>query len=231
MLSKFVKGVQRRLRRLLWQILGVSWPNANWIFRRQYLSNATWVERGVYSYDNGALVWRWSRNEKLLIGKYCSIAFGVQFLCGSGHHRKDAVSTFPLMRHVFIPGEMVNIAGVKKTRADWDELMAVSKGPIIVGNDVWIGQNAMILSGVTIGHGAIVLAGSIVTKNVEPYAIVGGTPARFIEYRFTPEIIQSLLNIAWWDWPESCIKERMTDFYDINTFVMKYNSNEKQELH
>ncbi len=224
MTAQFFKSALETLRRYLWQLLGVARSKVTWVFRHEYLSTADWVERGPHSYDNGALVWRWSKHERLIIGKYCSIAFGVQFLCGDGHHQNDAVSTFPLLRHMFEPNEMITLDGISRTRFEWDEKKAISKGPIVIGNDVWIGQNAIVLSGITIGHGAVVLAGSIVTKNIEPYAVVGGMPARFIKYRFEPHIIQCLLRIAWWDWPELLIKERIADFYDINAFVEKHAS-------
>ncbi|WP_303921755.1 CatB-related O-acetyltransferase [Treponema berlinense] len=103
---------------------------------------------------------------KLVIGNYCSIAGGTTFLLG-GEHNLNTISTYPFKVLVF--GE---------------EREAGSKGDIVVKDDVWIGQNAIICSGVTIGQGAVIAAGSVVTKNVEPYAIVGGNPARLIRYRF-----------------------------------------------
>ena len=104
-------------------------------------------------------------DERLSIGHYVSIGEDVKFICG-GNHRTDSISTYPF-RH-FKDGQTE----------------ALSKGPIAIGDDVWIGTGAMILSGVTVGQGAVIAAGSVVTKNVEPYAIVGGVPARLIRYRF-----------------------------------------------
>ena len=116
-------------------------------------------------------------DEKPIIGNYFSIAPGVQFLLG-GEHNLDTVSTYPFKVKVF--GE---------------EREAGSKGDIVVKDDVWIGQNAIICSGVTIGQGAVVAAGAVVTKNVEPYAIVGGNPAKFIKWRLDESLRKKLENI------------------------------------
>lgn len=113
---------------------------------------------------------------KLIIGSYCSIADGVKFLV-SGEHRLNTISTYPFL---------FNYCGI-------DE--ATSKGDIIVKDDVWIGTNALILSGVTIGQGAVVAAGAVVTKNVPDYAVVGGNPAKIIKFRFDEIIIQKLKKI------------------------------------
>ena len=116
-------------------------------------------------------------NTMLKIGNYCSISPGVQFLLG-GEHQINSISTFPF-----------------KVKCFGFEYEAGSKGDIIVGDDVWIGTNAIICSGVNIGQGAIVAAGSVVTKSVEPYAIVGGNPAKLIRYRFEERIRLKLLSI------------------------------------
>jgi acetyltransferase-like isoleucine patch superfamily enzyme len=116
-------------------------------------------------------------NTKLKIGSYCSISSGVQFLLG-GEHQINSISTFPF----------------KVKRCGYDQ-EAGSKGDIIVSDDVWIGTNAIICSGVTIGQGAIVAAGAVVTKNMPPYAVVGGNPARVIKYRFSEDSINKLLSI------------------------------------
>jgi len=102
------------------------------------------------------------------------------------------------------------------------EVDSFYKGGIIIGNDVWVGDGVVILDGVSIADGAVLGAHAVITKNVEPYAIVGGNPARVIKYRFTPKQIQDLLQIAWWDWSDDLIKERVNDFDDINIFIEKY---------
>jgi len=97
------------------------------------------------------------------------------------------------------------------------------KGPIKVGNDVWIGDNCDILSGVTIGDGAIIGLGAIVSKDIPPYAIAVGSPIVVKKYRFSPEIIEKLLRIKWWDWKHEIVLKRIDDFLDVTKFVEKYD--------
>lgn len=133
--------------------------------------------------------------DKLIIGKFCSIACGAKFLFNSANHTQTSLSTytFPLF---FEEWELEK----KNVTKAWD-----NKGNIIIGNDVWIGYDAIILSGVTIGDGAIIGARAVVTKDVPPYTIVGGVPAKAIRKRFDEKTIKSLLNLKWWDWPEERI--------------------------
>lgn len=128
--------------------------------------------------------------DRLTVGKFCSIACGVRFLFNSANHTLRSLSTypFPLFYEAWDHG-------MHPTQA-WD-----NKGDITVGNDVWIGYEAVILAGVTLGDGAIVGARSVVTRDVPPYTIVGGVPARPIRRRFSQETIAALLALQWWDWP------------------------------
>ena len=128
--------------------------------------------------------------DRLVIGKYCSIACGARFLMNSANHALGSLSTyvFPIFYEEWDHGMQVTEA--------WDR-----RGDIVIGNDVWIGYEAVILSGVTIGDGAVVAARSVVTRDVEPYTIVGGVPARPIRRRFDEETIDALLELRWWDWP------------------------------
>lgn len=130
-----------------------------------------------YSYGLVDAIFTTGKNEKLYIGNFVSIANGVKFIVASEHPYKN-ISTFPFK---------VNFMNY--------DFESTSKGNIVVKDDVWIGENALILSGITIGQGAIVGAGSIVTKDIPPYAIVGGNPAKIIKYRFSPNIIEKLLKI------------------------------------
>ena len=136
---------------------------------RVSVGQETYGKINVDIYDKGD-------DEVLKIGSYCSIASGVRFLCG-GDHNLNHLLTFP----------------VSKRYRGVDE--AITKGKIIVEDDVWLGTNALILSGVTIGQGSVVAAGSVVTKNVPAYAIVAGVPAKVIKYRFDDSIIEKLLTI------------------------------------
>ncbi len=134
--------------------------------------------------------------EKLIIGKFGQIAHGVQFITSSANHQMDGFSTYPFS--VF--GE----PWISSYQAKWP-----NKGDTIVGNDVWIGHQALIMPAVTIGDGAIIASGSIVTKDVPPYAIVAGNPAKVIRKRFDEHTITSLLEIKWWDWPIEKITQNL----------------------
>lgn len=127
--------------------------------------------------------------DKLIIGKFCAIAPGVKFIMNGANHQMKGVSTYPfsLMGH-----------GWEKVMPNLNELP--NKGDTVVGNDVWIGYEAFILPGVHIGDGAIIAAKSVVVKDVAPYTIVGGNPAKVIRTRFDELSIQKLLEIQWWNW-------------------------------
>ena len=135
--------------------------------------------------------------EKLIIGKFCSIACGTKFLFNCANHTLKSLSTytFPLFYEEW-ELEKSNITTA------WD-----NKGNIVIGNDVWIGYEAVIMAGVHIGDGAIIAARAVVTKDVPPYTIVGGTPAKEIRKRFDAEVIQQLLMLKWWDWSADNIRQ------------------------
>ncbi len=145
----------------------------------------------------------------LVIGKYTSIAVGAVIMLG-GEHRIDTVSTYPFKQ--LLPG------------AEHANDTSFSRGPVVIGNDVWIGNAAMILSGRTIGDGAVIAANAVVTKDVPPYAVVGGNPARVLKFRFSPDIIGALQAIAWWDWPEEKIVEAspLLSSGKIDEFIKRY---------
>ena len=135
--------------------------------------------------------------EKLIIGKFCSIACGTKFLFNCANHTLKSLSTytFPLFYEEW-ELEKSNITTA------WD-----NKGDIVIGNDVWIGYEAVIMAGVHIGDGAIIAARAVVTKDVPPYTIVGGTPAKEIRKRFDAEVIEQLLIQKWWDWSTDEIRQ------------------------
>lgn len=134
-------------------------------------------------------------HDKLIIGKFCSIACGAKFIFNSANHTLSSVSTYPFP--IFFEEWGLNI---KDVAAAWD-----NKGDIVIGNDVWIGYEAVIMAGVTVGDGAIIGTRAVVTKDVPPYTIVGGVPAKPIRKRFDNETLDELLKIRWWDWPEEKI--------------------------
>ena len=138
-----------------------------------------------------------SHKERLVIGKFCSIACGTRFLFNCANHTLNSLSTytFPLFY------EEWNLEKSNVVSA-WD-----NKGDIIIGDDVWIGYEAVIMSGVHVGSGAIIAARAVVTKDVPPYTIVGGTPAREIRKRFDTDVIKRLLMLKWWDWATDEIRQ------------------------
>lgn len=137
--------------------------------------------------------------DRLVIGRFCSIACGAKFLFNSANHslRSLANYTFPLFFEEW---------GLSKSEiaTAWD-----NKGDIVIGNDVWIGYEAVILAGVRIGDGAVIAARAVVTRDVPPYTIVGGVPARTIRPRFDERTIARLLELRWWDWPEEKIRRNL----------------------
>jgi virginiamycin A acetyltransferase len=128
--------------------------------------------------------------DRLVIGKFCALAKGVRFIMNGANHKMSGFSTYPFQ---------IFVGGWEKVTPKPGDLPY--KGDTVVGNDVWIGYDALIMPGVNIGHGAIVGSRSVVTGDVPPYAIVGGNPAVVIKSRFAPPIVEELLRIAWWDWP------------------------------
>lgn len=138
-------------------------------------------------------------HDKLTIGKFCSISCGARFIFNSANHTLSSLSTYPF------PLFFEEWGLERKDVSDsWD-----NKGNIVIGNDVWIGYEAVVMAGATIGDGAIVGTRAVVTKDVEPYTIVGGIPARPIRKRFSDETISELLEIRWWDWPKDRISQNI----------------------
>jgi len=153
------------------------------------------VTLGRHSYGHEFFVHWEGEACQIEIGRYTSIAHGVRFFAGQEHHTEWG-TTYPFTH---LPPE-------------WPELRAltghpVSRGNIVVGSDVWIGYGVLIRSGLSIGHGAVIGMGAVVTRDVPPYAIVAGNPARTVRRRFEPEISQRLLELAWWNWPAEMVRK------------------------
>lgn len=137
--------------------------------------------------------------DKLIIGKFCQIASGTKFIMGPANHRISSVTTYPF-----------NVFGgtwTERTKPHMSELPF--KGDTVIGNDVWIGRESVIMPGVKIGDGAIVAAYSVVTKEIPPYTVAGGNPARFIKKRFNDELTEILLKLKWWDFAPAELAETL----------------------
>ena len=178
--------------------------------RVQFLRNlitSPLIEAGEYSYyddPNGAEAFERENvlyhygPERLIVGRFCAFATGVRFIMNGANHRMNGISTFPFpifdgawSKHMDL---LVNLP---------------NRGDTVVGNDVWIGYEALIAPGVRIGDGALVASRSVVTKDVRPYAIVAGNPAAEVRRRFSDEDVEQLLRIRWWDWPIERISEHV----------------------
>jgi len=166
---------------------------------------------GKYTYGHNHIkTLTWGEGSKLYIGSFCSIASNINIYLG-GNHRVDWVTTYPFghtNKNIF---NKFNGAGHPKTNGD-----------VIIGNDVWIGSNTTIMSGIKIGDGSVIANNSHVVKDVEPYSIVGGNPAKLIKYRFDKEIIDKLLELKWWELDDETINE-ISPILCSNNFDLLFN--------
>jgi len=164
------------------------------------------MEQGEHTYIGPGLdIKNWASQEKVKIGKFCSLGRNITIYI-DGNHDYNNFTTFPF-KEIF----------------KWDCPLTVwgKKGPVI-GNDVWIADSCVIFSGVNIGDGAVIAGQSVVTKDVEPYTIVGGNPARFIKYRFNEDIRKYMLELKWWDLDLETIRIRLLPFLgDIENFIIE----------
>ena len=211
-------------------------PDINKIFPRSndpetvYLKNVVsgpYVEAGEFSiyndfkrdprdFQKNNVLYHYPVNrDKLSIGRFCSLACGASFLLNSANHSLRSLSSypFPLFNEQWEHG--------LKLTDSWD-----NKGDINVGNDVWIGYEAVIMAGVTIGDGAVVAARAVVTHDVPPYTVVGGVPAKPIRQRFSSQTVKTLLKIKWWDWPVEVIAANLAAIQagDLSPLQIKCNS-------
>jgi virginiamycin A acetyltransferase len=165
---------------------------------------------GVENFEKNVLYHFPFIGDKLIIGKFCAIAKDVKFIMNGANHKTSGFSTYPFF--IFANG--------------WEKVMPKEgelpfKGDTVIGNDVWIGYEATIMPGVKIGSGAIIASKSVVTKDVPPYAVVGGNPAQIMKMRFDEETIQKLLKIAWWEWSAKKITENLDTITNADIRLLK----------
>lgn len=191
--------IMQVVRTFFWRLLGIDYSHIKKIVDVAWLRQDQQTILGEHSYANNAIIHRWS-DAHVVIGKYCSIAYNVRFIVDDGHHTFNMISNFPF---------------------SWNGLEP-RKG-ITIGNDVWIGLGAIILNGVKIGDGVTVAAGSVVTKDIPDYCVVGGVPARVIKKKCTDEQVIQMKSIAWWNWSETKIEAHKTDFMlSFTDFINKH---------
>ena len=199
--------------------------------------NNSFLKIGIMSYAPKMLIHTDEKAKSIIkIGKYCSIAESVNFF-PNAEHDIERISTYPFIGCSSVWTELVDMQGHPMTRGD-----------IVIGHDVWVGFGSMIRSGVTVGNGAVVGMGSVVVKDIPPYAIATGNPAKIIRYRFSPEVIQRLNSIKWWDWPINIIRkharllnspmndntlkqlEVIADSFSVNAHIQQETRNTMNEI-
>jgi acetyltransferase-like isoleucine patch superfamily enzyme len=165
---------------------------------------------GPHSYDDPLVLAYEGDTARVTVGAYCSLGQDVTFMLG-GAHRVDWVTTFPLRARLGLDGA-------------FRDGHPTGRGDIVVGSDVWIARDALVLSGVTIGDGAVVATRSVVTRDVRPYAIVAGNPAREIRRRFTDDQIDALVRLKWWEWPDDVVLDNVEALSsgDIDAFIDRH---------
>jgi acetyltransferase-like isoleucine patch superfamily enzyme len=177
---------------------------------------------GPHSYNKDAITIRtWGEGATLEVGDFCSIAVCTIYL--GGNHRSDWITTFPFGHHL-----------QKTYNGQFNLGHPATRGNVKIGNDVWIAEHSTIMSGITIGDGAIIANNAHVVKDVEPYTIVGGNPARYIKHRFSKDIIDKLLQIKWWNWTDAKINEnlklltsdKLQEFCDLHWIPDNLSQNE-----
>ncbi|HHJ4328213.1 TPA: CatB-related O-acetyltransferase [Klebsiella pneumoniae] len=200
-----LKNLEKKLRKAWKYWRGI--PELPRFYRPQAKFSARYPNYriGVGSYGM-PIVHDWNEGSTLSIGSYCSMADNVQIFLG-GHHRIDWVSSYPF------PAYLEEAAHI--------EAFGGTRGDVTIGSDVWLCSNCTILSGVNVGHGAVIASGAVVSRDVPAYSVVAGNPARHIRWRFDEETRLELLKSAWWDWPEQEIRQVVNKLCsdDIATFL------------
>jgi virginiamycin A acetyltransferase len=166
--------------------------------------------KGAENFETENVLYHYSfSHEKLVLGNFCAIAEGTKFIMSSANHKLDGFSTFPFC--IFGHG--------------WEEKMSwndfTNKGDTIIGNDVWFGYESTIMPAVKIGSGAIIGTKAVVTKDVPPYAVIAGNPAKILRFRFNDETISELLKIKWWNWPKEKITQNIPNIIGADLAKLK----------
>jgi virginiamycin A acetyltransferase len=164
---------------------------------------------GAENFERNVLYLYPFMGDRLIIGKFCAIARDVKFIMNGANHKMNCLSTYPF-----------SIFGNGWERVIPPKADLPFKGDTVVGNDVWIGYDSLIMPGVKIGDGAIIAARSVVVNDVVPYSVVGGNPAKLIKSRFSPETTQSLLEIKWWDWDIEKITRNLENITSTNLLAL-----------
>lgn len=196
-----------------WRWLRRAWRGrAGWAITSQ-LEEFGRYEVGKWTYGHPT-VYDWLDGTQLRIGSFCSLHPTTNILLG-GEHDPRCVTTYPIDLHLSPEGHKIE-----------NPVFPTSKGDVVIGHDVYIGIGSTILSGVSIGNGAVIAAGSMIVRDIPAYAIVGGNPAKVIKYRFEPAIIERLEKLAWWDWPDEKIYEARDLLLspDVEAFLDKYEN-------
>lgn len=170
------------------------------------------IEIGRHTYGRPRLLVNAGDKSKLRIGAFCSIAENVKiFVGGFGRHPTHLPTTYPLAYQFSVKSKNFDRSHLQRSL------------DTTIGNDVWLARDVTIFSGVTIGHGAVIGASALVNKDVPPYAVVGGVPAKLLNYRFSKELVEKLLALRWWDLPDELIVQEMEAFYqpDIERFIAR----------
>lgn len=194
--------------------------NRGMIFLKNFITNPN-IQVGDYTYYDGRERPELFEKEnvvfgyfsRLTIGKFCQLAYGTKFLLNDANHQMNGFSTYPF----FAFG---NFGEGCPEWADYDPYLP-DKGDTIVGNDVWFGHESLVMPGVQVGDGAIIAARAVVTKNIPPYTIVGGNPAKIIRQRFPDEVISQLLAIQWWNWSYEKITRNIKIISDADIQKLK----------
>ena len=175
--------------------------------RKIYLGKHVHIGRHTYGLRDESIT-EAKAETPVVFGKFCSVSTGV-LIIADVHHAADRVSTYPIANR---------LCGASREPP-------VSQRPLVVGNDVWIERRAILLPGITVGDGAVIVAGAVVGEDVPPYAIVEGSPAKLLRYRCAPEIIEKMLAIRWWDWSDEKIRAEQSFFYGpVEDFVARHAS-------